>query len=797
MARALLESKRFHAESELLAIVAGLSVPDARIEPAGKATDEMQAPILDDNKSEFTALIKLWRAYRQARDGPRRELRRWCKEHGLSLLRLSEWDDVYGQVADRAAEMGLRGQRRAASYTGVHRSLLAGFCTMVGVRGEEGEYLGTRGVRFHIFPGSPLRRRKPRWVMAANIVETSRVFARRVAQIEPMWVEAAASHLLKREYLEPDWDEAREEVVARERVSFLGLVLSSNRIVNYGPIAPEESRLIFAREALVYQRLQRRPDWVLANDAAIRAAQRLEERLRVRSLLQPPEAFVAHYAAILPRQVSSAATLEYFTRHLSAAERAALTLLDEQIFACPPDAAALAQFPEAAAVNGLSVPVDYRFSPGEVGDGATLRLPILALPLITQTALDAAIPGLLRPRIEALLRTLPKEARRGLIPIAHTAAEAVTSLEATAANLERLAQWLHETRGIAEVSIRFDPAQVPGHLIARAAVIEDGRILASEGDLADLRRRCAMQARAELERRAQAAYPSPWRRFEASELPDKAVLELTEGTIEVFPTLARVRDRLEIRFEWSAAEAALAYRQGAVYLARIVLARQERELAKRIGANAPLLLSAAPYLQGGALTDLLLQMTFRRACFDEAEPPRTKSAFDAAVEAGRAELHPALEQVVTLVAGWFAEARAVRRLLDDPRARAHAAAAQETSGHLQRLLSAAAIGPLDADWLRQFQRYLKAEERRWERVLARGAESPQILRELEEWTARHRGLEIRVGAELRRLPELDEMRLWIEEYRVSLYAQELKTLGPVSGPRLQQRAAQIAAWLAR
>ena len=213
----------------------------------------------------------------------------------------------------------LRSQRRAASYTGVHRSLLAGFCTMVGVRGEEGEYLGTRGVRFHIFPGSPLRRRKPRWVMAANIVETSRVFARRVAEIEPMWVEAAAPHLLKREYLEPDWDEAREEVVARERVSFLGLVLSSNRVVNYGPIAPEESRLIFAREALVYQRLQRRPDWVLANDAAIRAAQRLEERLRVRSLLQPPEAFVAHYAAILPRQVSSAATLEYFTRHLSAA----------------------------------------------------------------------------------------------------------------------------------------------------------------------------------------------------------------------------------------------------------------------------------------------------------------------------------------------------------------------------------------------------------------------------------------------------------------------------------------------
>src|SRR5580693_6109225 len=323
LARALLESKRFHAESELLAIVAGLSVPDVRI---GAAEDPSLNAAFDDAKSEFSALVKLWMAYRKAREGPRRELRRWCKERQFSLLRLSEWDDVYTQVAARAAEIGIVAQRQAASYTGVHRSLLAGFCTMVGARGEEGGYLGTRGVHFHIFPGSSLVRRRPRWVMAANIVETSRVFARRVAEIEPQWIEAAASHLLKREYLEPDWHEEREEVAARERISFLGLTLSANRVVNYGPIAPEESRRIFAREALVYQRLHRRPDWLLANDAALRDAQQMEERLRTRDLTQSAEAFVEFYDRALPRQVSSAATLEYFTRNLSDAGRLALTL---------------------------------------------------------------------------------------------------------------------------------------------------------------------------------------------------------------------------------------------------------------------------------------------------------------------------------------------------------------------------------------------------------------------------------------------------------------------------------------
>src|SRR5882672_11255583 len=391
LARALLESKRFRAENELLAIVSGLSVPDARLANSdGAGEDPAATAAFDDGKSEFLTLVKLWRAYRIARRGPRRELKGWCKERGLSLLRLSEWDDVYAQVVDRAAEIGIVAQNKPASYTGVHRALLAGFCTMVGTRGEEGAYLGTRGVHFHIFPGSPLKRRRPRWVMAANIVETSRVFAQRVAEIEPVWIEAAAHHLLKREFLEPDWDEAREEVVARERISFLGLILSADRVVNYGPIAPEESRMIFAREALVYQRLRRRPAWLRANDEAILAAQRMEERLRTRDLVRAADFFVEFYDKALPRQVSSAATLEYFTRHLSPAERAALSLQPDAIFARRPDPQALAQFPERVllpvSVDSVSVAVDYRLAPGEEGDGATLQVPLLALPMLTRAA---------------------------------------------------------------------------------------------------------------------------------------------------------------------------------------------------------------------------------------------------------------------------------------------------------------------------------------------------------------------------------------------------------------------------
>ena len=818
LARALLESQRFHAEGELLAITAGLSVPDVRIAatagPAGggagagrgpgAAADPDLSAAFEDHKSEFSSLLKLWKAYRKAREGPRRELRRWCKERRFSLLRLSEWDDVYTQVADRAAEIGIVPQRQSASYTGIHRSLLAGFCTMVGTRGEEGAYVGARGVHFHIFPGSPLVRRRPRWIMAANIVETSRVFARRVAQVEPQWIEAAASHLLKREYLEPDWDDEREEVVARERIGFLGLTLSANRVVNYGPIAPEESRRIFAREALVYQRLRRRPDWLLANDAAVLDAQRMEERLRTRDLLQNAEVFVEFYDRVLPRQISSAATLEYFTRHLSAAERRTLALGPEQIFARLPETRALSQFPEVARVDALAIPVEYRFAPGESRDGASLQVPLLAVPGLTRAGVDAAIPGLAEPRIEALLRSLPKEARRNLIPIGATAGHFLAAVAAdagdtAAADPHSLRVWLRERRGIPDSLIRFDLGAVPAHLMPQLTVTAEGRDVAHAKSLAELRRETAKAARADLDRRARATYGviGAWRRFEIDALPEEEVLALEQGTVTVYPTLCQGAAGLEVRYEWSTAEASRRWSQGAARLARTVLAAQARDLGKSISGNTSLMLAASPYAESAGLIDALLQQTFRRACFGDADAPRTREAFEQAVDQGRARLHPCLDEIVAGVSGWFTEARAVRRALDDPRTALSADAVDESHEHLRRLLKPSAMQWTSTQWLRQLPRYLKAEERRWQRNAARGGESANIVRELHAWSARFQGLETLVHAEMRWIPELDELQHWIEEYRVSLYAQELKTLGPISAARLETRAADIEAWMAR
>lgn len=804
LARALIESKRYKCESELLVIVAALSVTDVRAAepraagPSGTAEDPEVSAFID-NRSEFSSMVKLWRAYRAMREGPRRALRAWCKERHFSLLRFSEWEDVHSQVSERAKDLGIVARGFSASYSGVHRALLAGFCTWVGVRGEEGVYLGTRATHFHLFPASPLARRKPRWVMAANIVETSRVFARRVAQIEPTWIETAAAHLLKREYLSPDWDEAREEVRARERVSLLGLTLSANRLVNYGPIAPEESRRIFAREALVYRRLARRPPWLLENDAALLEAQRVEERVRTRGLLRDPESLAEFYDRALPRQVSSGTTLDFFNRRLSDEQRDALRLMPDELFARYPDAQTLADFPETLSLGGMPIDVRYRFAPDEPDDGATLLVPLLLLPMLNAVDVQGAIPGFSVPRIEAMLRSLPKEARRSLIPIPVAAREFVQGAGRVApAEAPQLEQWLQTARGIAPNLLRFQAGAVPAYMTPHVAVVDGKHELARGTDLRELRVRCAAAARANIQAIAHDLYGSAaWRRFELDELPESVRVPLGTDCLMLFPTLGALEGQLRVELEWTAEEAALRWFDGAVLLARAMLEGQLRALGKSVSAPASLILSASPYLSSHELTDTVVYLAVRQACFADEPAPRTRERFVELLDQARSRLQPALEASLAALSALMADAAQVRSALDDPRVMASREAAEESREHLHGLLSGPALRGAAPQWLRQLPRYLKAELRRWQRNATRAVEAPQILQQIREYVARYRHLHREMQAQGRRNRSLQDFGFWIEEFRVSLYAQELKTLAPISAARLQQRAAEVELWLKR
>jgi ATP-dependent helicase HrpA len=331
------------------------------------------------------------------------------------------------------------------------------------------------------------------------------------------------------------------------------------------------------------------------------------------------------------------------------------------------------------------------------------------------------------------------------------------------------------------------------------AVTLDDREIAKGTELASLRRQCAAAGRMELERQARLRYGmlGEWRRFQTDELPVRISLGLPQGPVTIFPALARQDSALRVRFEYSIEESHRDWRDGAVRLARILLERQARDLSKSIAGNVPLCLSASPYMSSDALIDTLLQLGFRAACFGDAQAPRTRAAFDDAVDRGRERLYPCVEEMSAMMAAWLKDAAELRQTLEDSRIRLLSAAADETRQHLRRLFEPAQMQIMPIEWLRQLPRYLKAEQRRWQRNAVRGAESAQVAKELEQWSRRHQELQAQLGAELRWIPLLDELHFWIEEYRVSLYAQELKTLGPISSARLQQRAAEIESWLRR
>jgi ATP-dependent helicase HrpA len=348
--------------------------------------------------------------------------------------------------------------------------------------------------------------------------------------------------------------------------------------------------------------------------------------------------------------------------------------------------------------------------------------------------------------------------------------------------------------------VRFEAGTVPAYLQPRLAVIDAGAEVATAQDIATARRATAVRTQARLAALADAMYPGPWRDFEADSLPLVEYLHADgdpASAIPVFPALAEHPDGVRVRFAYGAADAERGHRAGAAALARALLGRPVRDLARRAAEDASLVLAASPYLKGSALATVLEGRAVDVACFADHAAPRRRTEFEACLVRAAGRLTDAFEEARTQLSGWFAAARAVRRLLEDPRAAKLGALAAESRSHLERLLAADTLATAPPRWLQQISRHLKAEERRWQRLLTRLHEAPAIARDLASWERRAALLEARAAAEVCRPPGIDELRWWIREYRVSLIAQELKTVGPVSAARLEQRAADIEAWFSR
>jgi ATP-dependent RNA helicase HrpA len=852
LGRMLVEGDRNGCLREVLVIAAALSVQDPRERPTEQrqAADEKHARFagewtaggstLDAAGSDFLAFLNLWRYVAQRRDelsGNR--FRRLLREEFLHYLRIREWQDLHAQLRQAARSAGLTlndsdavatHPAGAASSAGfqpvqadrIHTAVLSGLLSQIGLRddgadtgadrrsGDRGgrgatgrEFLGARGARFMIFPGSPLARKPPRWVMAAELVETSRLFARTVARIQPEWIEPLAGHLVKRTYSEPHWSRKRASAVATERVTLHGLPIVAGRNVDYGRIDPEESRELFIRNALVEGDWDTRHRFFNANRELLEDVEELEHRARRRDLVVDSETLVAFYDERIPADVVSGRHFDSWWKKASRTQPDLLDFTEEMLRTAQAAGVDRDAYPDHVEAGGLTLPLSYAFEPGAHTDGVTVDVPVAALHQVDPTPFTWQVPGLREELVTALIRTLPKQLRRLYSPAPDHARAVLSRLQAGREPLlDGLERELGRMRGIDIPREAWELDRLPEHLTVTFRVLDEtGREVATGTDLDALRHRLAPKVREEL-----AAAGVDIERTGATtwsfgslprEYPIRRVLRGMEAggargmggtshTVTGYPGLIDRGTSVDVRVFPTAAERDPAHHRGVRRLLLLQTPSPVRQVQRDLDNAAKLALSRNPHGSVAALVedcvtaaaDHLIAAAGGPA-WDERSYARLHQLFGDRLAATTLQVLQAVRAVLVV---WHR----VQALLLDLRTPVLAAGVADITAHVDVLVGPGFATAAGATRLSDVARYLEALQRRIEKLRADPARDA-------EWTAQVRTVADEYAAELAALPpgveagpELREIRWMIEELRVSLYAHPMRTRYPVSIKRIQK-----------
>jgi ATP-dependent helicase HrpA len=789
LARMVVAGAERKALREVLVIVAGLAVQDARERPRDKQqqADQAHQPFTDKH-SDFLWFWNLWQWAEAQREAlTRNQYEKTLKKNFLAPSRMREWRDTHRQLLLLAREAGWCLNDSAAEYESIHRALLSGLLGNVMARSDEGEWLSSRNRKPSIWPGSALNRTKARWLMAAEQVETSRLFARCVARIEPQWVEAEAAHLIKRQYSEPHWSKRRGCVMAKERVNLFGLILAAGRPVHYGPMDPALARELMIREALVAGQLSHEPAFVTANRERLERLEGMEHKLRRRDILVDEESRFAFYDQRLPEGLYTLVHLQnWYRQRASDEQRAALLMDDDFLLSRRPDLREDA-FPDTLELDGVRLPLQYSFDPSGEHDGVTVLVPVAALGQLDEQRLAWLVPGLLREKLEALIRGLPKARRRHFVPVPDYVNALMEALQPGQPLLAAMTRELQRITGVRVEQEEWPGSQLSAHLRMNLRVLDDkGGTLAEGRDLAVLRERFADQARAAaLDTHAP---PEPEDR-QWSFGSVAACEEREQGGVLLrhYPALVDRGDRVALQRFSDAADADWQHGYAVARLVLLRLAEQTRQLRRFAGQQPGFQKLKA---EKSALARQALEHALLRATSDHfhlhRDPVRDEAAFQARLEQGRGDFVPAAEVALQ---GWgrlFADYRGVMARLEKNFPLAWAHAHRDIKAQLAALFSEDFLLAVPDEWLAEYPRYLAALGQRLEKLAGQTGKDRAASAELEAYREQYQR---RAGdTPIWRQPEpLRRFRWMLEEYRVSVFAQPLGTRMPVSAKRLNRQ----------
>ena len=832
--RMILEARGREALREVLVVASALSVQDVRDRPLEQqqAADQAHAKF-DDDRSEFLATVKLWSWLEQSRGGhgehrlSSRKHEQLLREHFISPRRVREWRDVHAQLQTVVAEHGWRLNATAPTYEQLHQSMLAGLLGNIGVKSDEDDsYLGARGIRFWRHPGARLSKKPGKWIVAAELVETTRLYARGIAAIDPRWLPALAGHLVKTQLLEPHWEKKAAQVVALERATLYGIVVYANRRVDFASVDPQAARAIFIREALVAGDWETRLPFMAANRKLIREVEELEHKSRRQDVLVDDALIFAFYDQELPADVTSGERLERWYREAVKRQPRLLMLTREELMRHEAAGITTAAFPKTIRLGGVDCAASYLHEPGNARDGVTVTLPVYALNQASEDRAQWLVPGMLKEKVVALAKTLPQRPRSRLVPLPEYAEAFVAVTPFGEGSLvDAVAAHAAARTGLPLRSADFRPEQLPLHLAMNVRVVDEhGRQLGESRHLAGLKASLGAQARsafqalaalrvpaqaaatpvggasarasahaaARAETGATAAPEEPARaRYTAwtfGELPE--LMELKKGgqTLVGYPALIDKGGDVEIEVFDEPEVAREKHRAG---LRRLVVL-QLRDALKSFDRSLPeLQRTAMAYLPLGSADELraqIVEVALDRAFL--AEPlPGDAASFARRIEEGRGRWVLIAQEVARLAAVVLGEWQAVLKKLKD--ARAPKEVVDDVAQQLARLVPKRFVAATPWPRLQHLPRYLKAITARLDKLRADPARDQQRMAEIRP--LEQRWLKKRAERRGARDPRLDDFGWWLEELRVGLFAQELKTPQPVSAKRLDKIWAQAFA----
>jgi ATP-dependent helicase HrpA len=789
LGRMVLEADRLGCADEVIVIAAALSIQDPRERPADQraAADQAHARFADE-RSDFLAYLNLWRHLReQQRALSNNAFRRRCRAEFLHHLRVREWQDLVGQLRQAAKGAGVTINQRPADPQQIHIALLSGLLSHVGLRdARRREYQGARNARFAIFPGSVLARRQPTWVMAAELVETSRLWGRTAAQIQPGWADALAGHLAQRTYSEPRWEPDRGSVVATERVTLYGLPIVAGRTVSYGRIDPVLSRELFIRRALVEGDWETRHDFVHENRRLLEEAEALEHRARRRGIVAGDEARFAFLDARIPADVVSGAHFDRWWRDERRRHPDMLTYTQDVLVDAEAAALDARAFPAAWRQGDLTLPLSYHFEPGAQDDGVTVHVPLTVLGALRDVGFDWLVPGLRLELVTALVRSLPKELRRALVPVPDVAAQALDRLRPRSEPLlDALAREIETLRGVRIPREAWGVGRLPAHLRMRFR-LEDahGNPIAAGDDLARLREEVRPRLRAELTAATPGLERSGLRTWAIGALPRH--VELPGTGIHGYPALVDEGETVGVRVLESAEAQAEAMRDGTRRLLLLTVPSPVRHVRDGLGNAAQLAIASAPHGSVGAALEDAIEATVDALVVQAGGPAWDEPGFARLRDHAARRLVDATAKVVGAMVRILDVARDVERRLGTLRAEPLQPARRDVEEQVSRLVHPGFVTAAGVGRLPDIERYLRGAARRLERLPAAQAA------DLDRMGAVHE-LERAYRRRLAALPPgatppapLREVPWMLEELRVSHFAQGLGTRGPVSGKRIRR-----------